>query len=114
VSGLGVALTLRQRSPEWLLARRSLITGTDIPVLLGISPWKCEADLADEKANGTQVESTLRMRVGSALEDLILAEYAAMTGRRCRRYRAMVRHPQHEWAAASPDAGVIGERRLSS
>lgn len=107
------ALALRQGTPEWIEARRSLITGTDIPVLLGISPWKCEADLADEKLGITAgQESTLRMRVGSALEDLILSEYAAQTGRRARRYRAMVRHPEYAWAAASPDAGVIGERRL--
>ena len=35
--------------PEWLEARRTHITATDIPVLLGISPWQCEQDLADEK-----------------------------------------------------------------
>jgi putative phage-type endonuclease len=107
------ALALRQGTPAWLEARRALVTGTDIPVLLGISPWKCEADLADEKRGLVPPqESTLRMRVGSALEDMILAEYAAATGRRVRRYRAMVRHPRVEWAAASPDAGAIGERRL--
>lgn len=113
MSGLGVALPLRQGSPEWHEARRSLVTGTDIPVLLGISPWKCEADLADEKLGVTAgQESTLRMRIGSALEDLIADEYAAVTGRRVRRFRAMVRHPEYGWAAASPDAAVIGERRL--
>ena len=107
------ALALRQGTPAWLEARRALVTGTDIPVLLGISPWKCEADLADEKRGLVPPqESTLRMRVGSALEDMILAEYATATGRRVRRYRAMVRHPDVDWAAASPDAGVIGERRL--
>jgi putative phage-type endonuclease len=107
------ALRLRQGTPEWIEGRRSLVTGTDIPVLLGISPWKCEADLADEKLGiAPPQESTLRMRIGSALEDMILDEYTAETGRRARRYRLMVRHPEHPWAAASPDAGVIGERRL--
>jgi len=108
----GVALALRQGSTEWLDARRALITGTDLPILLGISPYRCEADLADEKLGGPSQESTLRMRIGSALEDLIAAEYTAVTGRRVRRYRAMVRHPEYAWAAASPDAAVIGERRL--
>lgn len=112
MSGLGVALALRQRSPEWHEARRALITGTAIPVLLGISPWKCEADLADEMTNGTQTDETVRMRIGSALEDLNLAEYQATTGKRAIRFRAMVRHRDLEWAAASPDARVVGERRL--
>lgn len=107
----GVHLPLRQGSPEWLEARRSLITGTAIPVLLGISPWKCEADLADEMATGIGQESTLRMRIGSQLEDLIASEYEAQTGRKVRRSRGMIRHPEYEWAAASLDATVVGEPR---
>jgi len=108
-----VALPLRQGSPEWLAGRRALITGTDIPVLLGISPWKCEADLADEKMGLTEPEpANIRMKIGKALEDTIAAEYAERTERRIRRARAMVRHPDYQWAAASPDATVIGERRL--
>jgi putative phage-type endonuclease len=108
----GIPVRVRQGSPEWLAYRRTVITGTDLPVLLGISPWRCEADLAAEKLNGTQVESTLRMRIGTALEDLAASEYEAVTGKRVRRHRAMVQHPDIPWAAASPDAQVIGERRL--
>ena len=108
----GVPVPLRQGSPEWLAFRRTVITGTDVPVLLGISPYRCEADLADEKRGGPSQDSTVRMRIGSALEDLILAEYEAATGSRAVRYRAMVRHATIEWAAASPDARRIGDRRL--
>jgi putative phage-type endonuclease len=102
---------LVQRSPEWLEARRSLVTATDIPVLLGISPYKCEADLADEKLTGLRSESTLRMRIGSALEDLIASEYSAKTGRSVRRVRDLVTHPKLTWAGASPDGRVVGEHR---
>ena len=38
-------------------AAQTLITGTDIPVLLGLSPYRCEADLADEKLNGSTTEA---------------------------------------------------------
>jgi putative phage-type endonuclease len=108
-----VTLAVRIGSPEWLDARRSLITATDIPVLLGISPYKCEADLADEKRGLTEPsESTLRMRVGLALEDLIAEEYTRATGRQVRRFRSLVTHPELEWAAASPDGRAVGERRL--
>lgn len=110
VSALHVPV--RQGSQEWLDYRRTVVTATDIPVLLGLSPYKCEADLADEKLTGTTQDSTLRMRVGSALQDLIAAEYAAQTGREVRAFRAMVRHPDIEWAAASPDFRVVGEKRL--
>ncbi|MGH2513997.1 MAG: YqaJ viral recombinase family protein [Candidatus Limnocylindrales bacterium] len=100
---------LRQRTPEWLEARRGLVTGTDLPVLLGLSPYKCEADLADEKLAGTLTESNLRMRVGTALEDLIAAEYTGATGHPVQRFRDLVVHPDINWAAASPDRRVVGK-----
>lgn len=108
-----VRVPVAQGSPEWLAYRRGVVTATDIPVILGLSPYRCEADLADEKRGlAAPQESTVRMRMGSALEDLNLSEYEALTGRRAVRFRAMVRHPRIEWAAASPDARAVGERLL--
>jgi putative phage-type endonuclease len=106
------AVAIRQGTPEWLAYRRTVITGTAIPILLGLSPYRCEADLADEMLGGEGQESSVRMRIGSALEDLNLAEYEAATGTRAVRIHNMVRHPSIEWAAASPDARRVGERRL--
>lgn len=107
-----MTLAVRQGTPEWLAARRSLVTATDIPVLLGLSPYKCEADLADEKAGAEQPPATLRMRAGLILQDLIGEAYTEQTGKALRRFRGMSIHPTIEWAAASPDFRVVGERRL--
>ena len=101
-------LHVLQGSPEWKAARRSHVTATDLPVLLGISPWKCEQDLADEKWDIAEGESTLKMRVGSALEDLILAAYSEQTGRKARRVRGLWECATLPWAAASPDATAAG------
>jgi putative phage-type endonuclease len=101
-------LPFRQGSPEWLAARREHVTATDLPVLLGISPWKCEQDLADEKLNGNGQDSTLVMRVGSALEDLIADAYAVQTGRKVRRVHGLWESRAIPWAAASPDATAAG------
>ena len=38
---MSVHLALEQGTPEWLEARRSLSTATDIGVLLGLSPYRC-------------------------------------------------------------------------
>lgn len=108
----GIAVPLAQHSPEWLAYRRTVITGTDLPVLLGLSPYKCEADLADEKMGAEREPPSVRMRIGSALEHLIAEEYEAQTGRRFRHSRAMIRHPRIEWAAASLDGTTVGERRV--
>ncbi len=110
---MSMAIAVRQGSPEWHEARRSLVTATDLPVLLGISPYKCEADLADEKRGlVAPTESTLRMRMGLALEDLIASEYEARTGYKTRNWRGLAIHPTLPWAAASPDrkrAGALVE-----
>jgi putative phage-type endonuclease len=103
---------VRQGTPAWRDARRALVTATDFGPILGLSPWKAEADLADEKLTGRSDESNLAMRVGTALEPLIASEYTRETGRRVQRIRNLIRHPSIEWAAASPDRRVVGERRL--
>ncbi len=101
-------LAVRQGSPEWLEARRTHVTATMIPVILGLDPWRSEQDLADEILGGNGTESTLRMRVGSALEDLILAAYSEQTGRPARHVRGLWESRTHPWAAASPDATAAG------
>lgn len=108
-----VRLPLAQRTEAWRAARRSMVTATDLPVILGLSPFRCEADLADEKLGiaGPQPES-VAMRRGAALEPLLAELYTEATGRRVRRSRGMVRHPRIEWAAASLDCTVVGEHRL--
>jgi putative phage-type endonuclease len=108
-----VSLPLQQGSDEWLAARRDLITSTDIPVILGLSPYKSEATLAREKLGIVEpTEQTLVMRVGLALEPVIQEEYERRTGVKLRRFHAMVRHPEIEWAAASPDWRRQGARYL--
>jgi putative phage-type endonuclease len=94
---------IRQGTPEWLEARRSLITATDLPVILGLSPYKCEADLADEKAGKAQEPPSPRMRVGSMLEPLIGELYTEQTGRVIVPWGHLAIHPDLEWAAATPD-----------
>ncbi len=43
------ALAIRQNSPEWLEARRLTIGSSDIPVIVGESPYKDAHTLAAEK-----------------------------------------------------------------
>jgi putative phage-type endonuclease len=110
---MGTNTQLRQGSPEWLAARKTLITSTDLPVILGLSPYKSEATLAREKRGEVEPdEASLVMRVGTALEPLIAEEYERRTGHKLRRFHGMVRHPQIDWAAASPDWRRLGARYL--
>jgi putative phage-type endonuclease len=103
---------VRQGSPEWLTARQSLITATDVGAILGVSPWRCEQDVADDKSGQRVTESTLRMRIGIALEGLVASEYEAATGYRLHRFHGLKVHRTIPWAAASPDYRVVGRRVL--
>lgn len=105
-------MSVKQGSAAWLAARREHVTATDMAALLGVSPWKCEADVAAEKAGERTTESTLRMRIGSVLEPLIASEYEAQTGYTLRRFHGLKVHPRISWAAASPDYRVMGRRML--
>lgn len=100
---------VRQGSPEWLEARRASVSSTDVGVLLGLSPYRSEWDLANEKAGADPGPQTLPMRVGLALEPLIKSEYERATGEQLRRVRVLARHPSIEWAVASPDYSVVGK-----
>ena len=104
-------MTLTQGSAEWLAARRQMVTSTDLPVIMGLSPYKSEATLAREKLGEIEpAEQTLVMRVGLALEPVIRDEYERQRGVTLRRYHGMVMHPSITWAGASPDWRRQGER----
>src|SRR5215831_19052370 len=103
----------KQGTDEWRELRRSLITSTDIPVILGVSPYMAEGQLARQKLGLEQPDPTnLPMKVGTALEPVIRDEYEQRTGVKLRRYHGIVFHPTIAWAAASPDWRRAGERYL--
>lgn len=107
-----VRVPVKQGSEAWLAARRGLITSTGIVAIMGLSPWSCEADLADEMMGvAERQEPNMRMRVGTALQPLIGQEYERKTGRELWTVDDLwVGEP--EWAAASPDFSVKTEQRL--
>lgn len=108
------ALAVRQGSPEWLEARRGAITSTDIPVLLGLSPYKAEGELAREKLGQPEAEPDEKQarlfRLGLALENVIRTEDELEHGVRLRRVNRFLTHPQIAWARTSLDFERVGER----
>lgn len=110
-----VATAPRQRTAEWVEARRSLITSTDIPIILGLSPYKSEGALAREKAGAPDEDTPdakreRMMRLGIQLEDIIRAEDEIEHGVKLRRVNRLVTHRTLPWAATSLDFERVGER----
>lgn len=114
---VGIALPIRQQTPEWYAARREGITATDMPVILGVNAYgKVEADLVLEKQTGEvpvdDPETARRKRLGHILEDAIRAEDQAEHGIRLRRVNRLIRHPEIPWALTSLDFERVGERTI--
>lgn len=108
------ALAVRRDTPEWLAARRAHITSTDLPVILGLSPYKVEADIAAEKLGEEQApddpQTARRKRLGKLLEGIVREEDQAEHGVKVRAVNRFIVHRDIEWAATSLDFERVGER----
>lgn len=108
------ALAMRRDTEEWREARRRYITSTDIPVILGLSPYKVEADLAIEKTEGRDEVTDERharvLRLGQRLETVIRDEDEIEHGIRLRKVNRFHVHPRIDWAGTSLDFERVGQR----
>lgn len=102
---------------EWLDERRRGVTSTDIPAILGVSPWRSEGDVGREKL-GLPVERQFddaterRLRIGSALEAVIRAEDEIEHGIKLRRVRRFIVDPKRSILRTSLDFERVGERTI--
>lgn len=113
---------IEQRTPEWIEARRTGVTGTDIPALLGLSPYLSEGDVARSKGGAedppTDPESERRMRIGRLMEHIVALEDIHEHGIPIQRVPNLQVHPTIPWAMASLDYerpldGTIVEMKTS-
>lgn len=93
----------------WLAERRTLLTASDVPAALGLSPWKSPLELWAEKTGTVEAEDIGgrdAVKWGLRLERPVAEGYAEDTG------RVVSMWPQHtvkrssicDWLGATPDA----------
>lgn len=63
------------RTPEWYAARRLGIGSSEVAALFGADPYLDEQTLFARKMTGSEALETEEMRMGTLLEDFILARY---------------------------------------
>jgi putative phage-type endonuclease len=105
---------MRQGSDEWLAERRLGVTSTDIPALLGISPYRSEGDVARDKQGVEEeydADTLRRFRLGHALEDIVAAEEKIEHGIRLI-HAGFYIHPDDPILRTSLDFIRIGERTI--
>lgn len=104
----GVALPqLPYHSDEWFEARRRSLGASEVAAALGFSTFQSSWSLWAIKTgriSEDEREETPAMRWGKVLEPAILDEFEAETGLHAAYRDRSWRHPDVEWATASPDA----------
>lgn len=98
-------------TPEWLAARRGGITATDLPKILGLSPYGNALSVWHDK-RGTLPEEPAGEAAawGNLLEDVVAREWARRRGVRLQRVGTAVDRVE-PWRRASLDRIVVGTRR---
>ncbi len=107
------ALAVRKDTDAWLEERRHYITSSAIPVILGLSPYRCEQDLVDEMSGKVEEVDAKRermFRLGHLLEAVIREEDQIEHGIKLRSVNRFIVSATIPWAATSLDFERVGER----
>lgn len=94
---------------QFLASRQTGIGGSDVAVLLNVSPFKTRLELYLEKRGEIQpTADNSRTRAGRVMEQVIAAMVAEKTGAKLRRVNRTLRHPKHDFLIAHIDRDFVG------
>lgn len=92
--------------------RKKCISSTDIGPIFGVDDWRDGWTVAAYKQGLIPAETpNFRMRLGKAIESLIVVRYAELIGKEVTYFDQTVVHPTRQWMSATPDALICGEKR---
>lgn len=81
------------------------IGASDAPAVLGLSPWRTPLEVFLEKTGrASPQEESLPMRIGKALEPVVLEAFTERTGLVVERLQERIRCPRFPWRWATVDA----------
>lgn len=93
----------RASRARWLARRRKGITASDVPAILGLSPWATQLDVWLAKVSPEPEERAYRYDRGHALERPLADEYARTRHAIIERPPMLIAHPDHPMLLASLD-----------
>ena len=99
------------QNEQFHAARRTGIGGSDVAAVLGISPWKTQYQLWEEKT-GRAVkpfdDNNDRLRFGNLLENVVACEFSRRRGLKVQRRNELFRHPDYPMLIGNIDRRVVG------
>ena len=91
-------------TPEQIAERPSLMGSSDVAAVVGLNPYATGVDVFNEKRGLVDpFEGNDATRFGDKMEPVILDDYEERFGVMVTRKLPTHRHPELEWAAATPD-----------
>lgn len=98
---------------EWHEARKGKITGSRLPMILGLSTFGTAKSVLREMVREilgepAEFEDNRATRWGTAHEDDAIHQYMIDTGQLVHTRHGFYRHPEYEWGQVEPD-GLVGE-----
>jgi putative phage-type endonuclease len=101
----------RQRTDEWLIARRGKITASLAAAILGLDPWMGPLAVYNEICGISKARDNLNMKWGRDKEVTAQSAYEVESGNFVQPTGFWI-HWDHDWLGASPD-GLIGDDGLA-
>lgn len=90
--------------------RKAGLGGSDMPVVLGLSPWKSRRELwAEKRGLAEETPPTPAMLRGIHLEPVAADLYAEQTGRKLRRSNLTRYHREHPFLLCHVDRMIVAE-----
>ncbi|MFU1714114.1 YqaJ viral recombinase family protein [Bacillus amyloliquefaciens] len=108
------AKTADMSREEWLMERRKGIGGSDASVILGLNKWRTAFELWLDKTGQVPVSESASEAAyfGSILEDIVAKEFEVRSGKKVRRKKSMLKHPEHDFILANVDRMIVGEKSI--
>lgn len=111
VDGIPVVAAVQQGSQSWHEWRRQGIGGSDVPVILGVSPWNTPYGLWLEKTGRKAAfEGNFATARGQELEPVARAQYELQAD--CDMEPALIVHPEHSYMRVSLDGWNSALKRV--
>jgi putative phage-type endonuclease len=102
--------------PAWREARYTGIGASEAAAACGVSEYETPLHIYMKKRGDLpESEETQSMRLGRRLEPIVVEEFAAVTGLEIGKYPVeMLRHEQHSFVLATPDAWLANQELLEA
>lgn len=97
---------------QWLEARRAGIGGSDAAAIAGLSKWKTSMSVYLDKVGQAPKEGSSGEAAywGNILEETVAREFSKRTGKKVRRRKAILQHPDYPFMLANVDRLIVGEQ----